>query len=139
MNEIHRVLKYSSGKRVRLVDHDGIERSIQEIVDRYYTNFDECFTTDNRFVLYQNSIRYDYLVSNHVSKEYHCNRQNDTELQSNINSYPKNIIIQTEQPKELFDSDDSNNFLYSNKNDLPSRLNGKNTPTQSTVQSNEII
>ena len=94
MNEIHRVLKYSSDKRVKLVDQDGIERSIQEIVDRYHTNVDECFRTDSRSVLHHNSIGYDYLISDHVSKEYCYNQVNDIKLQSNINSYPKNIIIE---------------------------------------------
>jgi hypothetical protein len=56
MHEIDRVLNYSSDKRDRLVDHNAIERSVQEIVSRYYNNSDECFITNGRSVVCHNSI-----------------------------------------------------------------------------------
>lgn len=47
MNEIYRVSKYSSDKRDRLVDHIGAGQSIHEIIQRYYSNFYECFSKLN--------------------------------------------------------------------------------------------
>lgn len=77
MNEINRVLNYSPDKRDRLVDHNGIVRSVQEIVNRYYTNFGDCFTTDDRAGLSHNLIRYDFLISDHISREYCTSHEND--------------------------------------------------------------
>jgi hypothetical protein len=65
MNEISRILKYSSDKRNRLVDHEGTDRSIHEIVYSYYSNYSECFNIDSRLISNHNSsynlISYDFI------------------------------------------------------------------------------
>ena len=114
MHEIDRVLNYSSDKRDRLVDHNAIERSVQEIVSRYYNNSDECFITNGRSVVCHNSIRYDFLVSDHISREYYYNHQNDIQLQTNCRLYEKKLPIKAERAIELFVPSESNKLLYSN-------------------------
>jgi hypothetical protein len=106
MNEIDRVLKYSSDKRI--VDHNGTEKSIHEIVYQYYSNFDECFSIDNRLIpshdFSHNSINYDFMLTDHISKEYHHNQQNDERLHIYRTAGPKNAITKSEQSIKLFDS-----------------------------------
>ena len=120
MHEIDRVLNYSSDKRDKLVDHNAIERSVQEIVSRYYNNSDECFITNGRSVVCHNSIRYDFLVSDHISREYYYNHQNDIQLQTNCRLYEKNLPIKAERAIELFVQSKSNKLLYSNNNESQS-------------------
>ena len=115
MHEINRVLNYSSDKSDKLVDHNGIERSVQEVVNHYYTNFDECFRTDNRSGLSHNSIRYDFLISDHISREYCYDRQNDKQLQSNSKIYAKNATTKSELSENIIESSKTNNFLYSHE------------------------
>ena len=120
MHEIDRVLNYSSDKRDKLVDHNAIERSVQEIVSRYYNNSDECFITNGRSVVCHNSIRYDFLVSDHISREYYYNHQNDIQLQTSCRLYEKNLPIKAERAIELFVQSESNNFLYPNDDESQS-------------------
>ena len=121
MHEIDRVLKYSSDKRDMLVDHNGIERSAQEIAHYYYANFADCFkSTDKKSVQYHGSIRYDFLISDHVSKEYHYTRQNEIQLQTNCGLYEKNLPVRSEHAIKLFVLSESNNFLYSNDDESQS-------------------
>jgi hypothetical protein len=116
MNEIYRVLKYSSDKRDKLVDHIGIERSIHEIVQRYYSNFDECFITDNKLVFNhdsnRNSVNYDLMITDHISREYYHNRQNSDKLYTFRIAGSKNAITKAEHSIKLFDSSQSNDFLF---------------------------
>jgi hypothetical protein len=120
-HEINRVLGYSSDNRDKLVDHDGLERSAQEIAHSYYANVDDCFkTTDNKSVAYQSSIRYNFLISDHISKEYCYTHQNDIQLQINCETYEKNLPIKAEQAIKLFVRPVSNNFLYSKGDELQS-------------------
>ena len=119
MNEIYRVLKYSSNERTGIVDHDGNKRSIHEIVYRYYTNYDECFDNNNRLLpshsSNHNSVSYDFMITDHISREYCHNRQIDEKLDSHRAAGAKNAIIKSEQSIKLFDKAESNNFLFSNK------------------------
>jgi hypothetical protein len=115
MHEINRVLNYSPDKRDKLVDHNGIERSVPEIVNRYYVNFDECFRTHNRSGLSHSSITYDFLISDHISREYYYDHQNDKQLQSNSKIYAKNATIKSELPENIIEPSRTNNFLYSHE------------------------
>jgi hypothetical protein len=130
MNEIKRVLNYSSDLRDRLVDHNGIERSVQEIVDHYYTNFGDCFTTDNRFALSLNSIRYDFLISDHISREYCNSHQNDKQLQSNSEVYAKSVITDFKQSENIIESPKTNNLIHLDDKDLGRELQSRNTGRQ---------
>jgi hypothetical protein len=58
-----------------------------------------------------NVIRYDSLITHHISEEYYHNGRNDIQLQSNANIYRKDIKDESESPKYLFDHSESNNFL----------------------------
>ena len=62
----------------------GLEQSIHEIVYRYYSNFGECFSIDNKLVLNHvsnhNSVNYDFMITDHVSREYYHNHQNNEKL-----------------------------------------------------------
>lgn len=133
MHEINRVLNYSSDKRNRLVDHNGIERSVQEIVYRYYTNFDECFGTDIRSGLSHSSIRYDFLISDHISREYYYDHQNDKQLQSDSKIYAKNAIDKSEQAENIIESSKTNNFLYLHENDPRPEFKVENTARQTSA------
>jgi hypothetical protein len=139
MHEINRVLNYSSDKRDRLVDHNGIERSVQEIVNRYYTNFDDCFTIDNRSGLSHSSLRYDFLISDHISREYCYSHQNDKQLQSSSEIYAKSAIADFKQFENIIESSKTNNLLYLDENDSQRELEVENTARQtSAVEFNEI-
>jgi hypothetical protein len=120
MNEIHRIIKYSSDKRNRLVDHHGTERSIHEIVYRYYANSNECFSIENRLIpsynSSHNSLSYDLMITDHITKEYSHNHQNNDELYICRSAARKNAIIKREQSIKLFDSSQSNNFLFPRQN-----------------------
>lgn len=114
-HEIERVLNCSSDSRDKLVNHDGMERPVQEIARSYYSNFDDCFKSGNiRATLSYNSIRYDYLVSNHISKEYHSTHQNDIKIQINCSIHEKTLPVKAEHSIKLYGSCESNNFLYPN-------------------------
>lgn len=120
MNEIYRVLKYSSDKRDRLVAHDGTEQSIHEIVERYFFNYDECFSIDTKLVLNynldRNSVNYGLMVIDHISREYYHNHQNNDKSYVYRTVGSKNAIVKTEQSIKLFDSSQPNNFLYPDNN-----------------------
>lgn len=119
MYEIDRVLRYSSDNRDKLVDHNGIERSSQEIARSYYSNFRDCFkTTDNRIVIFPVPNRvYDCLISDHISKEYLYTRQKDIQLQVNCRLNEKTLPMKAQQSIKLFVPTESNNFLYSKDNE----------------------
>jgi hypothetical protein len=141
MNEIHRILKYSSDNRYNLVDHNGIERSIHEIVHIYYSNFGECFSADNyESTPNHNSTGYDFIITDHVSKEYLYNHQNNEELYVCRSAGPKNAITKHQQSIKLFDSSHSNNILYSYHNNLRPEIQVETaTPKQTnTIESIEI-
>ena len=110
--EIYRVLKYSSDKRCKLKDHNGTEQSIHEIVHRYYSNFGECFSIDDKLASNCSSINYDFMITDHISREYCHNHQNNEKLHIFGIASSKNAIIKSEQSIKLFDSSQSNNFLY---------------------------
>jgi hypothetical protein len=139
MNEIYRVLKYSSDRRDRLIDHDGNERCIHEIVYRYYANFGECFSIHNKTIPYHNSIKYDLIVTDHVSREYCYNHEINEQLYTTGISDAKNAIVKLEQSIKLFDSSQPNNILFQLQNNPQPESDGENTPTQTTVQSNDVI
>jgi hypothetical protein len=111
MNEIHRILKYSSDRRYKLVNHNGIERSIHEIVSQYYCNFEECFSSNNLSTPNHNSINYDFIITDRVTKEYLYNHQNNENSYIYRSAGPKDSIVKSEQSIKLFDSSQTNNFL----------------------------
>lgn len=97
------------------MDHNGVERPVQEIARSYYSNFNDCFKSGNiKATLSHNSVRYDYLVSDHISKEYYSTHQNGIKLQNESNIYEKNLPVKADRSIKLFVSSDSNNFIHSN-------------------------
>jgi hypothetical protein len=115
MNEIHRIMKYSSDKRNRLVDHHGTEGSIHEIVYHYYANSNECFSIENRLIpshnSSHNSLGYDLMITDHITREYSYNHQNNDKLYI-YRSAAQKAIIKREQSIKLFDLSQPNNFLF---------------------------
>ena len=83
-------MKYSSNCRSFILeDEDGIQRSIDEIVNRYYDK------PDDYFILNQKTT---------ISDEYHQTHQNEEQLQTNILSSLKNCNNAAEQTKNLIES-----------------------------------
>ena len=70
-----------------------------------------------------NLVSYASTVTNHVSREYYCNRQNNERLYECRTAGPKNAITKREQSIKLFVSEQPNNFLFSCHEDPKSEYN----------------
>jgi hypothetical protein len=128
ISEISRVIKYSSrDDSIKLFDINGTETTVEEIVSRYYCNVNECFSTETRSIICHTAIRYDSLITHHVSEEYYHNHQNDIKFQLSSSSYTENTDNEPGKSKYLFDQSESNNFLSSKNNSQADRhLKGEN-------------
>jgi hypothetical protein len=128
ISEISRVIKYSSrGDSIKLFDINGTERTVEEIVHQYYSNVDECFSTETRSIVCHTAIRYDSLITQHVSEEYYHNHQNHIKFQLISSSYTENTDNGSDKSKYLFDQSESNNFLSSkNDSEADGQLKDKN-------------
>jgi hypothetical protein len=74
-------------------------------------------TTDNKIAISHVPIRYDFLISDHISKEYLYTRQKDIQLQVNCRLNEKTLPMKAQQSIKLFVPSESNNFLYSKDNE----------------------
>jgi hypothetical protein len=109
--------RYSSDDdRIKLIDCNGTETTVEEIVRCYYCNVNECFSTETRSIICHTAIRYDSLITLHISEEYYQNHQNDIKSQLSYSSHIESAVNEPDKSKYLFDQSESNNFL-SSKND----------------------
>ena len=96
--KISEIMKYSSNYKLFILeDEDGIQRSIDEIINRYYDRPDDYFILNHK---------------NTVSDEYYQTDQNDEQLQTNMALGRKDCNNTTEQTKDLIESFKTNNLLY---------------------------
>jgi len=101
--KISEIMKYSSDYKLFILeDEDGIQQSIDEIVNRYYDKPENYFSLNQR---------------NTISDEYHQTHQNEEQLQTNMVFGPKSCNNKAEQTKDLIESSKTNNLLYSHPND----------------------
>jgi hypothetical protein len=136
MDEIDRISRYSSDNRDKLVDHNEIKRSAQEIAHSYYANFGDCFkTTSYRSSFCYNLIGYGHLILDHVSKEYNYDRRNDIQLQTNGSSYERNLPAKAEHSIKLFVPCKLNNFLYSKNLGSPICRDNEDLDSDGTINS----
>jgi galactose-1-phosphate uridylyltransferase len=108
-------MKYSSEYRSFILeDEDGIEKSVDEIVDRYYSNVDNYFILDKRAVV-------------DVSEEYHESRQNAMKSQLSDRLDEENLEKNAEEPKDLFGANKTNKLLSSDTANDACSHSGNNT------------
>lgn len=81
------------------------------------------------------SITYDFLISDHISREYHYDHQNDKQSQSNSKIYAKNATFKSELPENIIESSRSNNFLYSHESGQSDIISIQTSVTESTEPS----
>jgi hypothetical protein len=79
---------------------NGIERSVDEIVDRYYSDADNYFILEKRAIV-------------DVSEEYRDSHQNTMKSQLTTQLNEKNLEKNTEETKDLFGISETNNLLSS--------------------------
>jgi hypothetical protein len=100
-SNIQDIMRYSSEHRSFILeDEDGIEKTVDEIVDRYYSNADNYFILDKRAVM-------------DVSEEYHESHQNAMKSELTNQLDEKNLEKNTEETKDLFGAGETNNLLSS--------------------------
>jgi hypothetical protein len=122
ISEITRVIKYSStSDTIKLIDSNGTETTAEEIVHKHYSNVNECFSTETRSVFCHNALRYDSLITRHISEEYYHNGQNDIKFQLSSSANTENTDNKSRELKYLFDNTQSNNFLSSDNNSYANR------------------
>ena len=94
---------------------------LTRIARSYYGNFKDCLKTTYRTsTITHVSLNYEFLISDHISKEYHHTNQSHTKLQASCGLHGKNLPMKAEQSIKLFDQHKSNNFIYSDGNDSQS-------------------
>ena len=85
------------------------------------------------------SITYDFLISDHISREYYYDHQNDKQLQSNSQIYAKNATIKSELPENIIQSSRTNNFLYLHESgQQPDNIAIQTSVTESTEPSHIV-
>jgi hypothetical protein len=106
-------MKYSFDYRSFILeDEDGIQQSIDEIVNRYYDKPDDYFILNQK---------------NTISDEYHQTHQNEEQLQTNMVFGPKVCNNKAEPTKDLIESSKTNNLLYSHPNDSQPEITAMQT------------
>jgi hypothetical protein len=100
-SNIQDIMKYSSEYRSFILeDENGIEKSGDEIVDRYYSDADNYFILEKRAIV-------------DVSEEYRNSHQNTMKSQLTNQLNEKNLEKNTEETKDLFGTSETNNLLSS--------------------------
>jgi hypothetical protein len=131
ISEIKKVIRYSSEndtiKLIKLVDTNGTETTVEEIVCRYYSKVNECFSTESKSIVCHNAIRYDSLITHHISEEYYHNGRNNIKLQLSTSFHIESTTNESDGSKYLFVHNESNNFLSpDNDNRADEHLKDKN-------------
>jgi len=109
ISKIRHVLKYSSEKQYyrveKIVSHDNLEISIEELVDTYYNNPENYFQSPASTATNHSDpkqISYEYLQNGEIASELQIKSENDAGY---IDSNPETC-------EKLFDDNKSNNFLF---------------------------
>ena len=103
ISKIQEVLRYSSDNRllIEIRDHSKRPITIEELIERYYSNPGDYFSSPNNKS--QQVLPDEYLENNDITKESN----------ENTTDNPVNTNTQVEISNKIFDSDKTNNFIYS--------------------------
>ena len=132
-SRIRDIMEYSSDyKLLILEDENGIQLSIEELVNRYYSNPDEYFTSDR-------SHQTQKISGDSRSNEYLDPSPNNEVSQNSYGPDVKNTTDNTELQKELLGSSETNNFIYSHENESRFEIHIENAGIQANaVESSEF-
>ena len=126
-SRIRDIMEYSSDYRLLILENEnGIQLSIEELVNRYYSNPEEYFMSDR-------SHQTQKISGDGRSNEYLDPSPNNEVSQNSYGPDVKNVTDNTELQKELLGSSEPNNFIYSHENDSRFEIHIENAGIQTNA------